>query len=304
MVQSTTAEEIQEQYQAGDRDFRNSQLRRANLHGMDLSNADFSGADLSYANLRDANLSSANLQEAYLNEADLTGANLQKANLKKASLIKTYLIKANLQSAILDEAYFTNAYITKGNLKDASLKGAYFNGANLTGADLTNAKYDKKSRFDATLTPEKLGMKKVGEMVVPPPVAIPPIPTTVAANAPITAAPPSTPEINLETLSLTVEDLLMTLNHLSDVGNRYLGNTMSSRYWQSSRPDLEWFEQFEHNRSSGKVTYKGSPTEQLTPAQIELAQQWTKKFVKSCSMIFKDFPKMIEADQLVFPVIS
>ena len=298
MVQSSSPSEIQEHYEAGDRNFQNCQLRRADLHGLDLSNADFSGADLSYANLRDANLSGANLQGTYLNEADLSGANLQKANLKGASLIKTYLIKANLEEAVLDEVYFTGAYLTKTNLKATSLKGAYLNGATLTGVDLTNAKYDKKSRFNAAFNPEKNGMKKVGEVVVTMPSS------TVKTSQVIENSPPSSPEIKLESLSITVEDLLMTLNHLTDLGNHYLGNTMCSRYFQSSRPDLEWFQQFEINRSSAKVSFKGSIKEKLTPAQIELSQQWAKKYVKSCSMIFRDLPKMIEADQLVFPVTS
>jgi hypothetical protein len=78
---------------------------------------------------------------------------------------------------------------------------------------------------------------------------------------------------------------------------------MTSRYIQSSRPSLKWFEKFEVNRSTAKVTYKGSIKDKLSIAQIELSQEWAKKFVKSCTMIFKDFPKMIEVDQLVFPVV-
>lgn len=296
MVQSSSASEIQEQYQAGDRNFQNCQLRRADLHGLDLKNADFSGADLSYANLRDTNLSGANLQGTYLNESDLSGANLQKANLQGSSLIKTYLIKANLQDANLDEAYLTGAFLTKANLQGASLKGSYCNGANFTGADLSNAKYDKKSRFDITFNPEKLGMKKVGEMTVTMPSSM--IKTTQIIEEISTIIPAQ----SIENLSITIEDLLMTFNHLTDLGNHYLGNTMCSRYFLSSRPDLEWFEQFEINRSSAKVTFKGSVKEKLTPAQVELSQQWAKKFVKSCSMIFRDLPKMIEADQLVFLV--
>jgi hypothetical protein len=212
---------------------------------------------------------------------------------KGDSLIKTYLIKTNLQGANLDEALCTGAILTRSNLQEAHLNGTYFNGADLTRAALSNAKYNNKTRFDASFNLVKAGLKKVGEVAI----AVSPAPTQKAQ-----LKTPS-PIVDLTTLSLTVEDLLLMFNHFSELGNRYLGNTMTSRYIQSSRPSLEWFEQFEVNRSTAKVTYKGSIKDKLSIAQIELSQEWAKKLVKSCTMIFKDFPKMIEVDQLVFPVI-
>ena len=289
MVQSSTAQEIQAKYQAGERDFQGVQLRREDLHGLNLAGANFSGADFTEANLRDTDLQGANFQGAYCNGADLSSANLEKANLQGASLIKTYLLKANLQGANLEEALCTGAFLTRANLQGANLNGTYFNGASLTGADLSQAKYNNKTRFDATFNPTKAGLKKVGE------VAIAVTPGTSSA----TAQPQA---VDFSKLSLTVEDLLLMFSHLSELGNRYLGNTMTSRYLQSSRPSLEWFEQFDINRSTAKVTYQGSVKDKLSPSQIELSQQWAKKFVKSCTMIFKDFPNMVDTEQLVFPV--
>ena len=288
MVQSSTAQEIQAKYQAGERNFQGVQLRREDLHGLNLEGANFSGADFTEANLRDTNLQGANFQGAYCNGADLSSANLAKANFQGASLIKTYLIKANLQGANLEEALCTGAFLTRANLQEAHLNGTYFNGASLTGADFTQAKYNNKTRFDATFNPTKAGLKKVGEVAI-----------AVTPSSTATAQPQTT---DFTKLSLTVEDLLLMFSHLSELGNRYLGNTMTSRYLQSSRPSLEWFEQFDINRSTAKVTYQGSVNDKLSPAQIELSQQWAKKFVKSCTMIFKDFPNMVDTEQLVFPV--
>ncbi|MGL5033101.1 MAG: pentapeptide repeat-containing protein [Microcystaceae cyanobacterium] len=290
MVQSSTAQEVQEKYQAGERNFQGVQLRREDLHGLTLEGADFSGADFTDANLREANLKGTNLEGAYCNGADLSSANLEKANLKGASLIKTYLIKVNLQGANLEAALCTGAFLTRANLQLANLNGTYFNGASLTGANLTNARYNNKTRFDATFNLAKSGLKKVGEVAIP---------TAKLTKEEAAIAPP----IDLSKLSLTVEDLLLMWNHLSDIGDHYLGNTMTSRYFESTKPSLEWFGGFEINRSTAKVTYQGSIKEKMTPAQIELAQEWAKKFVKSCTMIFKDFTKMIESEQLVFPVV-
>ncbi|MGA1621758.1 MAG: pentapeptide repeat-containing protein [Synechocystis sp.] len=290
MVDSSQAQELLSQYQAGDRRFQNLQLRRLDLHGVNLAGADFSGADFTEANLRDADLSGCNFKGAYFNDADLSGANLQKAQLQGASLIKTYLLKANLQEAALDDALCTGAFLTRADLSGAGLNGTLLNGANLTGAKFTNAKYNKKTRFDTTFNLEKAGLKKVASGQ---PSAAPP--TTGATET-------SSPAVSLPT-NVTVEDLLLTFDHLGDVGNHYLGNTMASRYLMSSRPALAWFEQFEVDKKTVKLTYKGSKKDVLTPAQIELAQEWAKKYVKSCTMIFKTFPSIIEADQCVFSVV-
>lgn len=290
MVDSSQVQELLSQYQAGDRHFQNVRLRRLDLHGANLSGADFTGADFTEANLRDADLSGCNFSGAYFNDADLTGANLNKANLKGASLIKTYLLKVNLQEAVLENALCTGAFFTKADLSGANLNGTLFNAANLTGAKLNNAKYNKSTRFDTTFNLEKAGLKKVATDVAG------------AISTPGAAATATSVEIPLPT-TLTVEDLLLTFDHLSDLGNHYLGNTMASRYLQSSRPALEWFEQFEVDKKSAKLKYTGSKKDALTAAQIELAQAWAKKYVKSCTMIFKTFPDMIESDQCVFSVV-
>jgi len=293
MVDSSQAQEILAQYQAGDRRFQNLQLRRLDFHGLNLSGADFSGSDFTEANLRNADLSGCNFTGAYFNDADLSGANLHKAQLQNASLIKTYLLKVNLQEAALDNALCTGAFLTRADLSGACLNGTLFNGANLTGAKLNNAKYNKKTRFDTTFNLEKAGLKKVATDSTPVKPA-PASPTTTPTAAPT--------EITLPT-SLTVEDLLLMFDHLGELGNHYLGNTMASRYLQSSRPSLAWFEQFEVDKKTVKLKYQGSKKDALTPAQIELAQEWAKKYVKSCAIIFKTFPTMIEADQCVFSVV-
>lgn len=293
MVDSSKAQEILEQYQAGKRNFQNLALRRSDLHGLTLAGADFSGTDFSEANLRSADLQGCDFKGAYFNDADLSGANLKKANLGEASLIKTYLLKTNLQEAQLDNALCTGAFLTRANLQESCLNGTLLTGADLTGANLTNAKYNKQTRFDTNFNLEKAGLKKVAGEGKPSPSSLGQK-TNDGSNAHQTPLP----------TSLSMEDLLLTFEHLGALGNHYLGNTMASRYLQSSQPQEEWFTQFEVDKKNLKLIYKGAKQDKLTPEQIKLAQQWAQKYVKSCSMIFRTFPAMIEVDQCAFNVIG
>ncbi len=285
MFQSHEATELNQRYQAGERSFRNIQLRRLDLRGIDLRNADLRGADLSYSNLRDVNLSGANLSEAYLNEADLTGANLQGANLQNASLIKTYLIKTNLQQANLEKAYLTGIYGTKANFQDANLKSAYLNKANLTGANLQNAQYNEKTCFEKLFDPIKSRMKKVEKDEL---------------SQSIKGVNKQTEDTKLD--GITVNQLLGVLTYIINVSNHYLGQKMTIKYWQSSRPEEEWLIQFQIDKS-GVITFSGDVDIQLTSTQLQLVREWLKTYIKSCSQIFPGFSQMIDRQKvgLVFP---
>ncbi len=276
MDPSDVVKELKKRYESGERNFQKLELRRANLRGLDLSNANLQGADLSYANLREVNLNGADLSSAYLNEADLTGANLQGAILRETYLIKTYLIRANLENANLHKAYLTGAYLTKANLSNARLTEAYLTGANLSGANFTGAYYDKKTRFDASFSPEKAGMQNDLSRA-----------TSVIG------------------LKVTMEQLLETFNHLSQLSSRYLGNIMTSRYWESARPGVDWLNQFAVTKKA-EIQFTGAHPqgEYLNLAQLRWAQSWIKAFVNSCSQIIPDYPKLVNEEKLVFAIMN
>lgn len=272
MFQSRNAVEIQQKYQAGERNFPDTQLRRVDLRGLNLSRANFQNADFSYANLRGVNFSGANLSGAYFNEADLTEANLTGANLTGASLIKTYLIKANLQRANLTKAYLTGAYLTKADVQNAYFLGAYLNSTQFSGANLQGAQYDYQTHFDSSFDPEKNAMKKVG-----------------SAQKSITA------------LKITVAELLQMFNHLTQTGDHYLGPTMTTRYWQATRPQDDWLEQFEIDNTA-KVTFRGSLQSVVTTTQLKLAQTWVIAFIKRCSLVVPSYTKMLDPSKLLFAI--
>jgi uncharacterized protein YjbI with pentapeptide repeats len=263
MVYGSVAVDIRQRYETGERQFLNLQLRGADLRGINLSQADLSGADLSKANLRDVNLSGANLAEAQLNEADLSSANLERANLTETSLIKAYLIKANLHSANLRNAYLTGAYLTKSILINADLKGAYLNGTQLTGANFKGARYDQKTRFDNGFDPQKMGLE------------------------------PDDLFVHQAAISrLTVEELLANINQISQISSRYLGASITVRYWESTRQSNEYLEDFTLNNNA-QFSWTGKPQADLDMLQVQEVREWIDRFTVSCGEIIQDFPKLI-----------
>lgn len=276
MLQSQEAIEIIKKYQAGQRNFQELQLRRADLRGLDLRNTNFRGVDLSYANLRDVDFSGADLREAYLNEADLTGANLKNVNLEKASLIKTYLIKANCENTNFTNVYLSGAYLIKSQLKEANFSGAYLNNTKLARADLNNAYYNNKTRFDTLLDPQKLGMK--------------PLPNPVTNIEKIEEVPEN--ESSFVSRKITINELLTIFRHLIQISHRYLGKTMTQKYWQSSRPLFKWLEQFEMT-PTGEIIFQGELETIVTPTKLQWLKVWFSNFIQSCSQIIHRYPQML-----------
>ncbi len=96
---SFSGQQLQQQYQAGERNFP-----QCDLQGVDLSQLDLRQINLSQANLRGANLSQTNLQGANLGGADLSAAILQDTDLSGAILVGVNLEDANLDWVILTGA--------------------------------------------------------------------------------------------------------------------------------------------------------------------------------------------------------
>jgi uncharacterized protein YjbI with pentapeptide repeats len=301
-----SAAQLLERYASGEKRFRQVQLKKADLKGASLALIDLRGADLSYANLREVDLGSADLKDACFNGADLYKANLSRANLQGAHLEKANLKEVNLTRASLDNAHLEGAFLTKAcmsranlqevyligahlneadlsnaNLSDAYLDGAYLIGSNLqkanlaeaslmnvllSGANLSKANFDggyynDKTNFDASFDPALAGLRKVQKT--------------------------------------RLEEILKTFVHLGECANRYMGSKMTVKYWESTRPDFVWLQQFQVS-SSGQITFSGKTTEPLTFAQIKYSHKWVDKFIKSCSMVFQEFPTLLEPDIIEF----
>jgi hypothetical protein len=67
---------------------------------------------------------------------------------------------------------------------------------------------------------------------------------------------------------------------------------MTIKYWQSSRPNHQWLQQFNLDKSA-RITLANKTTEAITKEQQELLQSWGDLFIKSCSQIIHNFADLI-----------
>lgn len=125
----------------------------------------------------------------------------------------------------------------------------------------------------------------------PPPAPLPPPP----------AAPPVEPARPKVPTSITVADMLLALNSLSQFTTQFLGTPVIVNYWKSTRPDAEWLKGFEVSRSA-RIELSGSmaqgPTTALSPEQQQWIRDWVAAFIKRCSQVIRDFPTLIESKAL------
>ncbi|MEG4350762.1 pentapeptide repeat-containing protein [Microcoleus sp. LAD1_D3] len=93
-------EELYRRYAAGERDFPEVDLSRANLNVAGVG--DIRHLQPGQNEWSGINLSGANLTRAKMSHVNLSAANLSRANLDSATLSGTILTAANLRKAILD----------------------------------------------------------------------------------------------------------------------------------------------------------------------------------------------------------
>jgi uncharacterized protein YjbI with pentapeptide repeats len=247
------ADVVKQMYESGNRDFKGKDLSHLILTGIDLT-----GIDLREANLQGIDLRNSNLSESCLDGADLYKANLSESNFKNASLNSV-----NFNQSNLEETQIHNACLNRADLNGTCCIKASFQGADLREIYLTNksylkkAYYDELTQFDGNFDPTTIGMI-----------------------------------LSIAEAEMTIEELLERLNSLSQTGNSYLGNVMTIKYWQSSRPNHQWLQQFNLDKSA-RITLANKTTEAITKEQQELLQSWGDLFIKSCSQIIHNFADLI-----------
>lgn len=268
------ANQICQQYSSGKKNFRNAQLENANLFQAVLPEIDLNDSQLDYANLEQANLSNAslnnsslieaNLSRANLDGANLTGADLRGANLTGASVIGANFTKANLAKTNLSLARLVPRNPKQDNLSEspaspvsfdrANLTGTFFMGVDLSQARLNGALYNSKTKFGSNFNPVDFGMVYQDE------------------------AQTSSPD-----------RLLVRFNYLLERSSRYLGPTITAKYFNSSRPEFSWLKDLTLDRHHQIVVERR--LDALRAEQHEQLQQWLDAFTKSCTEIIKGFPE-------------
>jgi uncharacterized protein YjbI with pentapeptide repeats len=279
-MNKSIAIQIREQYSDGERRFSEANLEKANLEKAFLSQIDLSNSVLNYANLEEVDLSNA-----ILRKSSLVKANLFRANLWGADFTKADLSSANVTGATIAGANFAYANLSKANLSGvkllgtiianpgqnintlaiakankvnfhgANLTGAFFMGVDLSSAHLEGAVYDDKTNLSPNFDPVKAGMIHIRMM---------------------------------QTIAL--DKLLAQFNHLISHSNRFLGPTITRKYFHASRPDFDWLNQFQIN-SSHQISFVGTVSSFVSVEQLDYFQQWIDTFTQTCSKIIKNFPE-------------
>jgi hypothetical protein len=256
-----TADELQQKYASGQRNFEQISLRGASLKGADLRYINLQGADLSQSDLSDAILYGANLENTILNSIKLNRTKLEGAFLSGATIACGSLTDANLSDADLRETSLDAAILRRTILEGADLSGAYLIGTELQDAILSGAYFSPNTRFARGFNPIHWGM-------------------------------------HLEA-KIYIEDLLEKFNYLTQYGSRYFGPMMTAKNWQSSRPESDWLNQLTV-QTSGQITFSGLPGKRINNSQRHLAQRWMIDFINFCSRIIRDFPYIINPEEIIF----
>lgn len=94
-------------------------------------------------------------------------------------------------------------------------------------------------------------------------------------------------------VKIPIEELLNALNHLSKFISNYMGSKLTANYWQLTRPNFKWLENFQINHSAN-IAFSGAIAEPVSAVQHLWVKEWTAAFIKRCSQIVQDLPTMIE----------
>ncbi|GAB4462553.1 MAG: hypothetical protein OHK0037_13640 [Elainellaceae cyanobacterium] len=138
---------------------------------------------------------------------------------------------------------------------------------------------------EAAATPPPVSSESVAPDPVLPPVPEPAAPVSISsADAPPTSTP-------------TLKELLTAVNQISQFTTHYLGPTVVANYWRSTRPAMEWLNNFEIERSA-QIAYKGSTpaalSQPLSNEQQQGFQEWINAFIQRCSRVIRDFSTLLD----------
>ncbi|TVQ19035.1 MAG: hypothetical protein EA367_12815 [Leptolyngbya sp. DLM2.Bin15] len=88
------------------------------------------------------------------------------------------------------------------------------------------------------------------------------------------------------------------LNEISQFTKQYLGATVVSNYWKSSRPSADWLTKFEVDRAGTWTFMGGSMEGSLMAEQEDWIKQWIAAFSKRCSIVIRDYPTLLQQSQM------
>jgi hypothetical protein len=104
--------------------------------------------------------------------------------------------------------------------------------------------------------------------------------------------------LGFQVIIVEIEDIIVALNQLSHFSTSYLGNILTLNTWQSTRPQVDWLNNFQINRSTKKFTFSGTIVETADAIQLQWIQEWVSAFIYQISQTFKDFSISVEQKRI------
>lgn len=120
--------------------------------------------------------------------------------------------------------------------------------------------------------------------------------TPKGAGVAISAGASKAPTSNQGISDLTAAELLKLCNHICEKGIFYLGG-VTSVYLESSRPQFEWLQKIEVERS-GRLRYSGNPHEKVSTLELYWCRRWMGDLATQCANVVVGFPAALDADVL------
>ncbi|MUL36857.1 hypothetical protein [Gloeocapsopsis dulcis] len=182
--------------------------------------------------------------------------------------------------------YYAYSYKLNDNLRFLVLTNADIAANKLRELAAKQLKSELQKNIDDTITTFKLLTE-----IIPQPKGVV---TTGTTESYVTG---NSSHVASEEVNSTIEELLKALNCLSKFSSNYMGSKLIANYWQLTRPNVEWLDKFQINRSA-EITFSGISTETVSALQHRWIKEWAAAFIKQCSQIIQDLPNMIEQDGL------
>jgi hypothetical protein len=96
---------------------------------------------------------------------------------------------------------------------------------------------------------------------------------------------------------LGLDLILSSLNYLSYFVANYLGQKITSNFWNISRPENEWLVQFEIKYNC-EIIFHGDHDQKINSLAILSVREWTRRFINQCCKLIHDLPTRLEKESI------
>ncbi len=103
--------------------------------------------------------------------------------------------------------------------------------------------------------------------------------------------------IGFKRIVVKIEDIVIALNQINSFSNSYLGSILTFNAWQSNRPNFDWLDNFQLNRTKN-ISFSGITSETVNAIQLQWLQEWVTAFIYQISQTIRDFAISVEQKRI------